>query len=74
MTEKNEMLLQVPLKGAIYNCFDMAFQNSGLSSRTEYIRHLIKQDYNRMAVHYSAHGSGPSQYELQDEDIKDEVS
>lgn len=72
MTVKNEIILQVPLRGPICSCFDVAFENSGMSSRTEYIRHLIKQDYNNIAVHYSRYGSNPSQYELQDEDIKDE--
>lgn len=71
MHNEDKILLQIPLKGRIYRCFDIAFHNSGLESRTEYIRSLIQKDYNAIAGSYSFFGQEPEDYELQDEDIKD---
>ena len=44
MSDK-EILLQVPLKGVIARMFEEAFEQSGLESRTEYIRTLIREDW-----------------------------
>lgn len=71
MSKDDKIILQVPLQGHIEKAFQIAFTNSGLESRTEYIRYLIKKDYNLIAAHYSPYGSEPEQYEINDEDIKD---
>jgi len=69
--KNNKIVLQIPLEGAICGAFDIAFNNSGFESRTEYIRSLIMKDYNSIAVHYSECGSEPESYIISHVEIKD---
>jgi hypothetical protein len=53
MGKDEKIILQVPLKGQILRAFEHGFYNSGLESKTEYIRSLIRNDFNHILPAYT---------------------